>query len=981
MEPQDFNDIPIIQYLSDQIPREQSSIRKPLHTWWARLPSVIARTGIFANLVPQSDEITQLLDRLGAYPIDKEALELAKHNIATEFHFGLGNESSQQHPRLLDPFSGSGSIPLAACHLGVEAYSIDINPVAYILQLCRITFPQRFGKLDQRFRGNDKDGNWAGLAAEVRYWSEWLTAQVQTEVNQFYTPLRIETGEQFTPQVYFWAYVTNCVNPSCGMRFPLIDSPYLSKNSKRSIALYPKVNDSSKTVFFVAGTSEHEPIPTVQKGQTVCPICGARKNLRIDDDIQTPQLIAILVTSDADRKYIGNASQSEMQIDDTIFVQRIETLLHETGLQPLKESLPGLFRMKRYGFHTYSDIFTKRQLILLLTLAKYIPVAHGQMLSRRYETERAAAVTTYLGLLLSNLVNDHNVFCRWQERLEQPLPLYTHLQIPMVWTYVELNPFSSTKILHSYIDRLTHAIEDNAVVEMPAFVQCASATALPYPDAFFDGIVTAAPYYDTVPYADLSDVYFVWLKRSIGHLYPGEFGSQLTPKTNEIVVVAELKGKTNRQKAIEDYHSKLGRALVEVERVLKPGRFFTIIVPTSRAETLQDFLELTQAAGLDLVDVKRIGISHTTSRSSSGGSYQALLTFRKSKLVQHTSQVLVDAVTVLRMADEGKPVLCAGLAQLLMENLEQEDLEFLIPSEYRGPFEVRLLEYVNSCENPGDLLNELGRSELRKIAREKGILTDSGEPKDAILKSFGFNVPEPQQKGIEAVVRDLPRKISEVNLASSLDKIRGIYLSAITEFESLLKRAIWAWGEVVFGTERDVQLRAAIGKDLDRLSTGDYQRLFLGLPEHIVKGRFDEHAKQLLHRPLPYSIKKLSVKFEKIVALRNRIEHDKDGYLTTSSLEIIRKDVQASMAVIQEVLLDLKKRNALPLISRPVLKTLDEFGRCSYQLKFEDGAVVEVYMTKDLALGHDYYFFNTETNPRPVDPPLLLVSSILCDLP
>lgn len=979
METQNFDDTPIINHLSDQIARETTSIRNTLHIWWAKLPSVTARTAVFANLVPQSDEIAQLLDRLGVYPIDKEAVESAKQSIISEFHSDLEDESDQQWPRLLDPFSGSGSIPLAASHLGAEAHAVDINPVAYILQLCRITFPQRFGKPDQRFRGIDRDNNWAGLAAEVRYWSEWLDAQVQAEATQLYPPLKNEMGDQLTPQAYFWAYVTNCENPSCNVRFPLINFPYLAKNAKRSIALYPKITDSNKTVSLVAEASKQEPVPTVRRGQAVCPICGTKKALKAGG-IQEPELIAILVMPDGDREYIGGVSENKIRIDEAILVQRIEALLQETGVQPFNESLSNHFAIRRYGFHTYSDIFTKRQLLFLLTFAKYIPIAHGQMLSQRYEMERAAAVTTYLGLLLSNLVNDHNVFCRWQATREQSAPIYTYLQPSMAWMYVELNPFSPLRSLPSYADRLTRAIEANVDAELPVFVQCASATSLPYPDAFFDGIVTAAPYYDAVPYADLSDIYFVWLKRSIGHLYPNEFRSPLTPKTDEIVVVHESARKADKQTAVADYRTKLGQALLEVERVLKSGRFFTMIVPTSRADVLQDFLELTQAAGLDLVDVKRIGTTHATLANRTE-SYQALLTFRKSKLVQQTSQALVDAATVLRLADEGKPVLCSGLARLLMDNLEQEDLEFLIPSEYRGPLEVRLIEYVNGCENPGDLLDELGRSKLRKIAGEWGLSITNGEPKDVILESFGFNVPEPDQEGLEAMIRGVPRKTSGVSMASSPEEIRGIYLTAITEFESLLKRAIWAWGGIVFGAERDAQLRTVIDKDLDRLSMGDYQSLFLELPGYIASSRFSEHVKKLLHRPHLYSTKKLAAKLEKIVALRNRIEHNNEEYLTTSPLDLVRKDVQTGLGIMQDVLLDLKERNAVPFIARPVRKTLDVFGRCSYDLKFEDGAVVEVYMTQDLALGRDYYYFWIETNPRPVDPPILLVSSILNDLP
>lgn len=978
MDTRDINESPVLDQLGDQIARERSSVRNVLHMWWARLPGVTARTAVFANLVPQSEETALLLTELGSHPVSEKTVEKAAQEVLRVFNSELEEDSTQEQPRLLDPFSGSGSISLAASRLGAEAYAVDINPVAYILQLCRLTFPQRFGKADKQFRGTDQEGKWAGLAKEVQYWSAWLDERVQAEAGQLYPPLETEGAHSpFTLQAYFWSFTTVCKNQSCGVQFPLINFPYLVKNSKRELAFQLRADEKSGTVsVFLSEQADQSDFQTIQRGQAICPLCGTKKPLG-GDDIQESQLIAVLAATDVGNEYLVQCSRVDICPEDAFLDQRIDMLLHDTGIPPLVEELSHTFADHRYGIDTYSEIFSKRQLLFLLTIAKHIPLAHGRMLSQRYDPERAAAVATYLGLLLSNLANHHNKHCRWQAVREQPQPIFAYQHPAMAWTYVEMNPFASAKSLQAYSERLTRAIEINTSLGSPALVRCASATALPYPDGYFDGVVTAAPYYDAIPYADLSDLYFIWLKRSIGHLYQSEFSSDLTPKTDEIVVVHGSQDK----RGIAAYREKLGRALVEVGRVLKPGHFFTMIVPTAKADVLQDFLVLTQAAGLELVGAMRARTEPIMTLRDDSVSHQVLLTFRKSKLVQHASQVLVDAATVLRLTDEGEPSLCTGLAQLLMNHLEIEDLECLIPKNYRGSLTTRLIEYVNGCENPGDLLGELGRTTLRKIVRERGLPEESGDAKGEILKSFGFNVPEPEQTGINSLLSALPRYRSQVKLASSKEDLRGIFLTVATEFESMLKRSVWAWGTVVFGVERDAYLQELIQKELNRLSQGDFQRLFLGLPAYVAGRGFGDHSEQLLHRPHLYSTKKLTANFDSIVAFRNRIEHNKQEYLTNSSLDQIRSDMDDCLGTIVLVLEELKKRAAMPLIARPVRETTDVFGRRSYELKVEDGSVIEVYMTEDLALGRDYYLFPTESNPRPVDPPMLLVSSVLGELP
>ena len=207
-----------IEAISAEASREKS-VRKghisTLHLWWARRPLVACRAAVYGTLVPGSRFVPQngpeekraslgranaakFVERLCKYPGDPKVIAEAQRHIIEAHAERLSRETGQRvtaadieagrapRPKVLDMFAGGGAIPFEALRLGGKAYALELNPVAYIIELCTLVYPQKYGKPDPNTKGSAKDGTWAGLAGEVRYWGEWVLKEVKAEIGDLY---------------------------------------------------------------------------------------------------------------------------------------------------------------------------------------------------------------------------------------------------------------------------------------------------------------------------------------------------------------------------------------------------------------------------------------------------------------------------------------------------------------------------------------------------------------------------------------------------------------------------------------------------------------------------------------------------------------------------------------------------------------------------------------------------------------------------
>jgi hypothetical protein len=608
------------------------------------------------------------------------------------------------------------------------------------------------------------------------------------------------------------------------------------------------------------------------------------------------------------------------------------------------------------------------------------------MLGQRYAAERAKAVTSYLALALDELAELNSSVNRWDPRTERVKPGHVRHALSITWNFSELNPFAHSSPYLNRISEVVAAIEERVGTGLPAKVLCTSATDLPFDDESFDAVVTDPPYYDNVAYADLSDFFYVWLKRSVGHLYSDAFASALTPKAEEVIADPE-QHEGNREAAQAAYEEMMGDALVEAARILKQDKLLAIFTYSRDAEQLQAFLRLAREARLELFDAKKIEPESLDTRPRRRRSYPLLLTFRKSELKRETQEMGADAEAVLRLVEEDESPLYAGLVGLIQNRIREETLDKCIPDHYAGSLSERLKEYIAESEDPsGVLLELLGRPGVIEVAEEIQTEAAAGDREslshaNRILRSLGWTVPAPPSDGPRAALEKLSENLSRVRQAEDEVALRGPLMDGMSVVERTLRDASWAWGYALLGESRNKHFEELVGKSLDRLSMGDIVRLYCGLPYYVVdeaRQPFIERAQRLFGKAHPYTPKDYRQYLShEIVALRNRVEHNKGSYLDTTPLVDMRRDFIDVLELAHEKLEELLDDGALPLVVRPVSETRDMYGRRSVELRVEGGEPKRIYVTRAIRLGTDYFFFPPQGNPRPVGPPMFLRSEVL----
>ena len=358
---------------------------------------------------------------------------------------------------------------------------------------------------------------------------------------------------------------------------------------------------------------------TVKGAVVTCPVCGAtidaattRRLFRAGRAGQ--RMVAVVEAGQSGKTYrLPTAA-------DLDACRAAEAALHATcerlraawGMEPVPdEPLPvmsGVFNAPIYGMDTWGKLFNPRQTLALITFADAVRRAHMQMLACGYPQEFATAVATYLGLVISRMADFETTICRWHPQWEFIPNTFARQALPMAWDYAELVPLSPvltgtfTSMFGQVIETLDHLtripplpgggrldphpqpLPQNGGGELPpsptrgegARVTHASATRLPYPDGFFDAVLTDPPYYDSVPYSHLSDFFYVWLKRTVGHLYPDLFVTPLSPKNEEIVQDRQhTLSRSTKDKAF--FERNLTLAFREIYRVLKPGGIAVVV--------------------------------------------------------------------------------------------------------------------------------------------------------------------------------------------------------------------------------------------------------------------------------------------------------------------------------------------------------------------------------------------------------------------
>lgn len=458
----------------------------------------------------------------------------------------------EKMPKVFDPFAGGGAIPLEAARLGCKSYGNDINPVAHIIQKGSLEFPQKFGKPityskaefiklygEETFHTIPNEwrvftnGETTGvripnrLSFDVEYYAKKLLAETEKEIGHLYPA--DEKGNK--PLVYYWAKSAKCSNPSCKAEVPLLKQFYLANKKDKSIYLNPVI--SNNTIGFEIKHGVCKIDGWNNRGNLKCPCCGSITDVKkIKEQTVNGELVERLlavVTEGKNGKEYRLPNKKELDsmslLPDTIEVPKERMQRNSAGGDTFS-----------WGIDEWGQLYSKRQLLGLHTLIYSLTKIDESI---NFTEEYKKALVTYLGIWIDRTAAYLTSFGRWIPQNEQLTSIFGRQAIAMVFDYPEVSIFSpSTSGPLNQLEWIKMYIE--AECNFPFTTICNNATSgekEQFARKSITAVVTDPPYYDAIAYADLSDFFYVWLKRSIGKYYPLNFATPQTPKTDECTML------------------------------------------------------------------------------------------------------------------------------------------------------------------------------------------------------------------------------------------------------------------------------------------------------------------------------------------------------------------------------------------------------------------------------------------------------------
>lgn len=609
------SDFPVRE-VSDESAREKN-IRhghiSTLHIWWARRPLASSRASIYAALTPEpKDEEermkrAQFISNLSKWEnsLNKNLIERAREDIL--------KANNGKAPKVLDPFAGGGAIPLEALRLGCETYASDLNPVAVLIERATLEYPQKYGR--KKVKGNnflgEKDIN--PLLEDVKKWGEWVLGEARKEIGRFYP----SEPDGSIPVGCLWARTVKCQNPACGAEIPLVRQTWLAKKENRMVA-YKVIPKGNRIEFEIREGKEIDFDPetgTTSRAKVICPCCGSGlsdKEVRkqFQEGRAGQRMVAVVMHHPKRQgKTYRVATEKDLEIfkeAENYLEKKRQELMEKWGFDPVpEEPMPPKetlgFRVQRYGMLKWGDLFNSRQKIALITFVEKVRMAREKILAEGTEQEYAKAVASYLALGVDRLADFGSVLCILNVTGGRGVVhTFGRQALPMCWDYIESNPFNPEAAgwptaCEKNEKWIKHASQASQIL---ATVAQSSVTSLPYPDNFFDAVITDPPYYDNVPYSYLSDFFYVWLKRTIGDLYPELFATPLTPKSGEIVAYSQGEGGFEGGKKF--FEEMIAKAFREVHRILRPEGITCIVFAHKSTEAWETIINALLNSGLYL---------------------------------------------------------------------------------------------------------------------------------------------------------------------------------------------------------------------------------------------------------------------------------------------------------------------------------------------------------------------------------------------
>lgn len=620
-----------------------------LHLWWARRPLAAARAVLFAQLVndpggergykagltkaqaaKKREELFDIIRELVKWENinNQEVLERARKAIHDSWletcamNKGKPGFDQKKMPAFHDPFAGGGAIPLEAQRLGLESYASDLNPVAVMINKAMIEIPPRFRdsqpvgplpfnekKLADSYTGAQ------GLAEDVRRYGMWMREEAQKRIGHLYPKVEITAdmatdrpdllpyvGQKLTVIAWLWARTVKSPNPAFShVDVPLVSSFVLSKKKGTESYITPVIDGDSYRFEIKVGTPPAEAESGTKMDR------GAKFRCLLSDTPITPEyvkeqcssgrsgatLLAVVAEGIKGRVYIS---------PDCSNIPSVEKLKNQQWVPntPIADD-PRNFWTPAYGLKKYGDLFTSRQLVALNTFSDLvqeakakaeldatlagmpddgIALADGGSGAKAY----GEAVAVYLSFSVDKCTDYWSSICSWLSTRETVRSTFGRQAIPMTWDYLEANPFcDSTGNFQSMLEWVNKTL---CLFPAAPVGFCEQADAQRQTISGQKIVSTDPPYYDNIGYADLSDFFYVWMRRNLRNIYPDLFATISVPKTEELVATPYRHG--SKEAAETFFMDGMTAAMINLSNLSHSGFPVTIYYAFKSSETKAD---------------------------------------------------------------------------------------------------------------------------------------------------------------------------------------------------------------------------------------------------------------------------------------------------------------------------------------------------------------------------------------------------------
>lgn len=787
-----------------------------LHVWWARRPLMASRAAVLGSLLPawSEDWPDDLLER---FPAEKDYQEWFVHLLGVRGDpvaarqrilwanaqlekvkldkaydgpraFTLGPDAEQislfrrllettwgdEAPVVLDPMAGGGSIPFESLRFGLQTRANELNPVASFVLQGTLVQPARFG---------------LALTEEIAKWGAVWAKRVEKRLARFFPR---DEGESI--QAYILARTVTC--PETGKPVPLTPSWWLRKGSAAVAVRLIAESDLGECRFDLARGDEIDFDPdegTVSRGGGRSPWTGATiPSDYIKSEARAgrmgAQMYAIATKTSRGREFrpptdsdLAALKAAEVALSSVVGRWRAADIIPDEAYPEVASDM----RPHHYGMSEWWQFFSPRQLLVLGTAVEELRSLEDE-LRKDLGSDAVAGLITYLAMAFAKTPNYNSYLSSWHAPRGVMRSVFDRHDFSFKWSFAEFD--GAHNLLPWAVDQVTDAyrgiaelVEPSRLALFPGHpersaglveVGRSDAAALPYTDGSIHAVVVDPPYYDNVQYAELSDFFYVWEKRTVGHLYPEFFATDLTDKATEAVAnparFEALDKKRSKDLAKADYERKMTRVFAEADRVLRDDGVLTVMFTHKKVEAWDTLGQSLIEAGFEIESSWPV---HTESEHS----------LHQAKKAAAASTILL---TCRKRTDEREPVWW-------------DDLQ----GEVRRVAREKAEEFLAAGIEGVDLYISTFGPTLSVISRQWPVYTSDVDPETGD--------PRPLRPG-EAL--DLAREeVADL-------RRRGLLLGRDVEFDAVTDWYVLAWdafGAIEFPYDEARKLALALGLDLD----------------------------------------------------------------------------------------------------------------------------------------------------------------------